>query len=143
MAVDTRAELLPCRDCYCLAARRHARIITRLYEAKLRPHGVRATQFSVLAALALKGPTPIRALADTLGLERTTLTRIEALLERNGWITTAASRDARERRLELTQAGRRKLTAALPAWKSAQEAAARLTRAAQPAGRSTQHEETR
>ncbi|MFB9807040.1 hypothetical protein ACFFQF_18180 [Haladaptatus pallidirubidus] len=46
------------KDCHCLAARRRAREITRLYEEKLRPHGLRATQFSVLAALALKGPTP-------------------------------------------------------------------------------------
>jgi len=47
------------RHCHCLAARRQARVLTRLYEQKLRPHGVRATWFSILAALALKGPTPV------------------------------------------------------------------------------------
>lgn len=114
-------NLSACRACHCLAARRHARAITRLFEGRLRPHGLRATQFSVLAALALKGPTPVTELAQTLGLERTTLTRIGALLERNGWVSTARSDDARARPLRLTAAGRRKLEGAFPAWKEAQD----------------------
>ncbi len=116
-----RVDLSVLRDCHCLAARQHARAITRLFEEKLRPHGLRATQFSVLAALALKGPTRVTELADTLGLERTTLTRIRTLLERNGWVSTAESEDARERPFRLTGAGRRKLEGAFPAWKEAQD----------------------
>lgn len=119
--MDTGIDLSACRGCHCLAARRHARALTRLYEEELRPHGLRATQFSVLAALALKGPTPVKELAKTLGLERTTLTRIGAVLERNGWVSTAESQDARERPFRLTAAGRRKLEAAFPAWKEAQD----------------------
>ena len=119
------SELLACKDCLCLAARREARAITRVYEEKLRPHGLRATQFSVLAALALKGPTPISELAEFLALERTTLTRSAALLVRNGWLAPARSDDARERPLKLTAAGRRKLEGAFPAWQEAQEIVAR------------------
>jgi DNA-binding MarR family transcriptional regulator len=114
-------DLSACIGCHCLAARRHARAITRLFETKLRPHGLRATQFSVLAALALKGPTPVKELAKTLGLERTTLTRIGAVLERNGWVSAAPSEDGRERPFRLTPAGRRKLEGAFPAWKEAQD----------------------
>ncbi len=109
------------RKCHCLAARRRARELTRYYESKLRPHGLRATQFTILAALALKGPTPIGELAQLLGLERTTLTRNAAVMERNGWIGTAPSEDARARPLHLVEAGNRKLEAALPAWKEAQQ----------------------
>lgn len=119
--MGTTVDLSGCRACHCLAARRHARAVTRLFEEKLRPRGLRATQFSVLAALALKGPTPVKALAETLGLERTTLTRIGALLERNGWVSTARSEDARQRLFRLTGAGRRKLEGAFPAWKEAQD----------------------
>ncbi len=119
--MHTRVDLSVCRGCHCLAARRHARVITRLFEKKLRPHGLRATQFSVLAALALMGSTPVKELAETLGLERTTLTRIGGLLERNGWVSTAQSEDARERPFRLTAAGRRKLEGAFPAWKEAQD----------------------
>ena len=40
--IDLRAT----QACYCLAARRVARALTRLYDARLRQHGLRATQFS-------------------------------------------------------------------------------------------------
>lgn len=114
-----------CADCHCLALRRKARAITRLYDDKLRPHGLRATQFSVLAILALTGPLSLSALAERLGVERTTLTRSAALLERNGWVRIETSDDARERPLRLTHAGRRKLNAAFPSWKQAQDQAFR------------------
>lgn len=115
-------DLSPTRHCHCLAARREARELTRFYEEKLRPHGLRATQFSVLAALALKGPTPITALADVLGLERTTLTRRADVMQRDGWIEDAPSDDARMRPLRLTDEGRRKVESAFPAWREAQDA---------------------
>ena len=121
-------DLSLCTRCHCLAARRNARAITRLYDAKLRPHGLRATQFSILVALSLAGPKPIGALAEGLGVERTTLTRGAALLQRNGWVDAERSEDGRERPLRLTQAGRRKLEAAYPAWKAAQESAGKNLR---------------
>jgi len=123
MATD--AELSATRECRCLAARRYARAVTRLFEARLRPFGLRTTQFSVLAALALKGPTPLTELAGLLGLERTTLTRVAAVLERHAWIAAGRPRDARNRLLRLTAAGRRRLDAAFPAWEEGQRLAAR------------------
>jgi DNA-binding MarR family transcriptional regulator len=114
-----------CASCHCLAARRRARAITRLFDEKLRPHGLRATQFSVLVMLALGGPRPIGALAEMLGLDHTTLTRGAARLERNGWIASDRSTDARERPLLLTPAGRAKLEEAFPAWHEAQDIAGR------------------
>ena len=114
-------DLSATRDCHCLAARRRAREITRLYEDKLRPHGLRATQFSVLAALAQTGPIPLGELADLLGLERTTLTRSANRMEDEGWVAEADSEDGRVRKLELTLAGREKVEDAYPAWKEAQD----------------------
>jgi DNA-binding MarR family transcriptional regulator len=117
--VPSSADLTLTKWCPCLAARRHARAITRHFDVYLRPHDLRSTQFSVLAALALRGPTVRGRLADGLGLERTTLTRSAATLERHGWIETRETDDGRERPLALTAAGRRALDAALPAWKEA------------------------
>lgn len=94
--------------------------MTRLFEAKLRPHGLKATQFSVLATLALKGPTALSPLAAFLALERTTLTRVAAVLARNGWLRDLPAPDARQRLLGITPAGRRKVEAAFPAWQEAQ-----------------------
>lgn len=112
--------LLATKDCHCLAARREARTVTRVFEARLRPHGLKATQFSVLSALRLRGPTGLTALADFLALERTTLTRVAAVLARNGWLRDLPAADARQRLLGITPAGRRKVEAAFPAWQEAQ-----------------------
>jgi len=120
-----RLDLSPCAECHCLAARRSARAITRHFEAKLRRHGLRATQFSILAALALAGPMPMGRLAELLGLERTSLTRSATLLERDGWVRTDRSADGRERPLLLTASGRRKLESAYPSWKAAQDSVAK------------------
>ena len=125
-------DLSPTRNCHCLAARREARQLTRFYEEKLRPHGLRATQFSILAALAQKGPTLITDLAELLGLERTSLTRSADVMERKGWIEDAPSDDGRERPLQLTEAGREKVEGAFPAWKEAQEAVDRARNSEQP-----------
>lgn len=107
--------------CYCLAARKRARELTRRYEVALRPFGLRATQFSVLAALAQTGPLPLSKLADLLGLERTTLTRIASVLERDGRISVTQGDDERVRVLSITTPGKRLLASALPAWKRVQD----------------------
>lgn len=124
--MDTAIDISETRACHCLAARRQARAITRIFEEKLRPHGLRATQFSILAVLTLKGTTTVKALAEVLGLERTTLTRVSGVLERKGLVTTAESSDARQRPLCITLAGRRTLEHAFPAWKEAQELVGRM-----------------
>jgi DNA-binding MarR family transcriptional regulator len=54
-------------------------------------------------------------------LDKTTLSRNLKLLKQKKWIAIAAGADARERRVALTRAGRRRLVAARPAWRKAQE----------------------
>jgi len=107
--------------CYCLAARKRARELTRRYEVALRPFGLRATQFSVLAALAQTGPLALSKLAELLGLERTTLTRIAGVLERDDRISVSLGDDERVRILSITSTGKRVLASALPAWKRVQD----------------------
>ncbi|MEO5588505.1 MAG: MarR family transcriptional regulator [Gemmatimonadaceae bacterium] len=121
ISVQSNIDLTLTRGCHCLAARRSARAITRLFEDALRPHALRATQFSILAALALKGSTPLGEIAELLGVERTGLTRSAALLESNGWIGVAPAPDARLRQLRLTARGRKKLEAAFPDWTKVQD----------------------
>jgi DNA-binding MarR family transcriptional regulator len=113
-------ELSATRACHCLAARKRARALTRHYDRYLRPHGLRSTQFSVLAVLSQKGPTRLGELADILGLERTSLTRSADVLLRQGWVREAPAEDARERWFALTAAGLARLEAAFPDWLVAQ-----------------------
>ncbi len=116
-------KLAPCMDCLCLASRRAARAITRRFERELRPHGLRATQFSLLVTLTLAGPCQVGELAERLGVERTTLTRNLAPLRANGLVQIrAADTDARARVLAITDQGRTAIGRALPAWERAQTA---------------------
>ena len=118
-------DLSACGSCLCLASRTTARAITRGFDQKLRPHGLRVTQFSVLVMLALRGPLPLGKLAGHLGLDRTTLTRSIAILEGKRWLASDAAEDARRRQIRITDAGRRRVETAFPAWRAAQESVQR------------------
>lgn len=117
---DAAQDLSACADCLCLASRRAARTITRAFDGMLRPHGVRATQFSLLALLALKGPQSIGDLAEALGAERTTLTRNIARIEEQSLVSSRPGEDPRARIVSITPKGRKLLTKAFPAWRKAQ-----------------------
>jgi len=115
------AEPLPVLPCACASLRRAARAVTRSYEVALRDTGLKPTQFTLLQALELLGPSPQGALGDLLALDSTTLTRTLGPLERAGWIRAGAGSDRRQLRWALTPAGRRRLDRARPAWKRAQD----------------------
>ena len=107
--------------CMCLNTQRAARAVARRYDAAFRPIGLTSGQFSILAGLNQAAPVSIGALADGLGLERTTLTRNLALLEAAGLVALAAGEgDRRVRNVALTAQGRAKLVLAMPFWRAAQ-----------------------
>ena len=106
--------------CLCHRTRMAARAITRAYDDALRPTGLRATQVAVLAAVAAEGALSIKSLADSLGMDRTTLTRNLRPLEERGYVLLAAEARHRSRMLTLTAAGRAALLDAHPRWEDAQ-----------------------
>lgn len=111
--------------CMCHKTRMAARAITRAYDEALRPTGLRATQISVLAAVGAEGALSIKALADSLEMDRTTLTRNLRPLEEQGYVLLAPERRHRSRVLTLTPAGHAVIIEALPLWKEAQRRVAR------------------
>ena len=109
------------RACVCQALRRAARKVTRRYEDALRPIGLTMGQFTTLAALLRADPVPLSVLADQLGMDRTTLTRDLAPLERRGLLASVPMPDDRRvRAIELTHEGRVLLDDAVPLWREAQ-----------------------
>ena len=118
------SDISDCANCLCLASRRAALTITRTFERKLRPHGIRITQFTILTNLILRGAMTVGALAAALGVERTTLTRNLALIEGEGWVRIKPGKDARSRIVAATPSGVRKVESAHPAWRDAQDAVA-------------------
>jgi DNA-binding MarR family transcriptional regulator len=107
--------------CACANLRRADRAVSQLYDAALRPSGLRITQFTLLQALTLAPQISQKQLAELLEIDSTTLTRTLAPLRQKGWLRSAAGRDRRELRLSLTAAGRRAYQRALPHWQTAQK----------------------
>ncbi len=118
-----RAEFADCMNCRCLASRKEAQRLTRFYDERLRGFGLTINQFSMLTVLILAGRLPVSALADQLGIDRTTMTRNLDVGERDGLVRTAAGEDRRTRMVEITPRGQELAQQALPAWREAQAAA--------------------
>jgi DNA-binding MarR family transcriptional regulator len=114
---DTRKIL---ESCACHRIRMAARAVTRGYDDALRPLGLRATQLALLAAIDAEGALSITSLARLAGMDRSTLSRNLAPLERDGLVALGAEGWRRSRTLDLTSKGRSRLAEALPLWESAQ-----------------------
>lgn len=107
--------------CACATARQVARLLTQLYDSRLRAAGLEAPQFALLTTLEKQGPSSEAELARRYALDKTTVSRNLKVLERNGWIGSKVPEDRRKRQFSLTAEGRRKLSAAAPLWKKAQQ----------------------
>ena len=107
-------------SCACHKIRMAARAVTRAYDEALRPTGLRATQLSLLAAVAAEGAISITALARCVGMDRSTLTRNLGPLDKERLVVVGAEGWRRSKMLEITAKGRARLQAALPLWERAQ-----------------------
>src|SRR5215475_14695340 len=107
-------------NCVCHRTRMAARAVTRLYDDRLRSVGLRATQLAVLVAVGGDDVVSITALAKFMGMDRSTLTRNLAPLEREGLIRVGNEGWRRSRTVEITRKGRSRLREALPFWEKAQ-----------------------
>lgn len=114
-------RLSECPECVCFNLRKSARVITRFYDAVLKPIGIQGTQFSLLTVLHHTGELPISEVAEKLGVDRTTLTRNLKILEDRGFIVVGPGKDGRTKSVMLTDAGRDTLVKALPYWEQAQQ----------------------
>jgi DNA-binding MarR family transcriptional regulator len=117
----------PTPACTCGRLRRAARALTQLYDDLMAPSGLRVTQFSLLRTLARDGPSRMSALAESLLLDRTALSRMLDPLVERGLLAIVPGRDARTREVSLTRTGEKAIRGAEPYWKRAQaQVAARV-----------------
>src|SRR5215471_10463189 len=107
--------------CACTALRKATRVAAQMYDRCLQPSGLTTAQFSLMAALYYARSIPMKRLAARLVMERTSLTRTLAPLERQGFVEIAPSADdARVRVVKITALGLETLISALPLWQEAQ-----------------------
>lgn len=112
---------MQCADCACFNVRKASRVITQYFDRAMDgKNGLRGTQFSILAVLALSGPSTVSNLSERLVMDRTTLTRNLKPLEKRGTIRLEPGDDLRTRTVTLTKEGEALLATTYPKWKNAQ-----------------------
>lgn len=105
--------------CTCFHLRRATRRVTQIYDHELAAVDLSLNQYSILRR-AGESPRALGSLADELGMDRTTLTRNLKPLLAAGLLVETRGEDARQRLLQLGDAGRTWLEAARPHWRRAQ-----------------------
>ena len=94
--------------------------MTQLYDEALKPCGLYATQFTLLAAISSNDKVTITDLSRALIMDRTTLTRNLTPLQKAGWVEVMPGEDKRTRLLTLTRSGQKVLKEALTHWSQVQ-----------------------
>ncbi|HET9843790.1 MAG TPA: MarR family winged helix-turn-helix transcriptional regulator [Gammaproteobacteria bacterium] len=107
--------------CACFNLRKATRAVTQYYDHCLEPAGIRVTQFTLLASLASVSARTLTEMANSLVMDRTTLTRNLKPLEKLGLIHTIEARDRRSKAYALTELGKETLNKGVPLWHEAQQ----------------------
>ncbi|MBB2495150.1 MarR family winged helix-turn-helix transcriptional regulator [Aquipseudomonas ullengensis] len=106
--------------CLCTKLRRASRSVTKLYDDALDAVGINVAQYSLLKHLQRLGQPSITTLAESLGLDRSTLGRNLKVLQGKGLVLLSGGEDQRNRLVSLSEAGKACLAQALQAWEQAQ-----------------------
>jgi len=120
MKAKTRHELIA--QCACFDLRKATRAVSRMYDDFLRDEGLNITQFSLLRLLRTEKELSISTLGRYMVMDRTSITRALAPLERDGLIDSRPGADKRIRIVSVTNKGRKLVEDAEPKWRQAQEA---------------------
>lgn len=107
-------------SCVCATFRKATRALTLLYDAYLRPAGLRVTQYSLLKNVLAREPVSVNQLADATVTDRTTLTRNLRVLQQRRLIRIQEGEDRRSREVTVTPRGREAVARATPCWERAQ-----------------------
>ncbi len=114
-------EDLKPEDCACALLRSASRSLTRAYETALKPSGLSTSQFTLLSVIQYhKKGLAITKLAEVMNLDRTTLTRNLAPLERDGLLSIKGGEDQRTKLITIAKRGSGRLKIATPLWQAVQ-----------------------
>ena len=107
-------------SCLATRVRQLSRIITRVYDDAMRPLGITASQYTLLAQLASRDGITAVEIGHELDIEKSTLSRNLKRLLALGLIIMDPPAGRRGRGLHLTPKGQTMLRDAYPIWQSAQ-----------------------
>lgn len=107
-------------SCLATRVRQLSRIITRVYDDAMRPLGITASQYTLLAQLASRDGITAVEIGHELDIEKSTLSRNLKRLLALGLIIMDPPAGRRGRGLHLTPKGQTMLRDAYPIWQGAQ-----------------------
>jgi len=110
-------------ECLATRVRQLSRIITRVYDDAMRPLGITASQYTLLAQLASRDGITAVEIGHELDIEKSTLSRNLKRLLALGLIVMDPPAGRRGRGLHLTPKGQAVLKEAFPVWTEAQSRA--------------------
>ena len=98
-----------------------SRTVTEIFDSKLRPFGISATQFALLEAIDRTEPATRASIARNQQLDKSTLTRNLKSIFSHGWVEEVReTADGRSRPIVLTKVGKQLLLDAASSWLGAQ-----------------------
>jgi DNA-binding MarR family transcriptional regulator len=106
--------------CLATRVRQLSRIVTRVYDDVMRPLGITASQYTLLAQLASRDGITAVEIGHELDIEKSTLSRNLKRLLALGHIIMDPPAGRRGRGLHLTPKGQAVLKEAYPIWQGAQ-----------------------
>src|SRR5271166_3986937 len=121
---DAQAAIATCAG---WATRLAARRITNFLADRMQDSGLSLAQYFLMAQIAAAPDDTLGALAERTGLDQSTLSRNLRGLEAAGLVEIAiTAEDQRRRMVWLTEAGARRLEAAIPIWRAAHDRLAKV-----------------
>ncbi|MEL7049629.1 MAG: MarR family winged helix-turn-helix transcriptional regulator, partial [Pseudomonadota bacterium] len=112
--------------CLATRVRQLSRIITRVYDDAMRPLGITASQYTLLAQLASRDGITAVEIGQELDIEKSTLSRNLKRLLALDLIIMDPPAGRRGRGLHLTPKGQATLRQAYPIWQDAQSRATQV-----------------
>jgi DNA-binding MarR family transcriptional regulator len=111
------------RTCIAVRLRAVNRVVTNVYDAALRPLGLKISQLNILVVTAKLGLARPTQVCDLLQLDVSTLSRNVERMRAQDWLDVVPGKDARTQSFRLTAQGKRLLDRAVPAWEKGQQEA--------------------
>lgn len=109
------------RLCTGFNLKRATRAVQSMFDDAFKPVGLEGTQYTVMSHIFVAGPITLSKLADLMDVDRTTLARNLAPLEKRGLIEIKPGTDRRAKLINITGSGKEVLSQAYPLWKETQE----------------------
>ena len=119
-SISSRPDQPDIQLCAHANLRKAMRVVSKAYDAAMKPSGLKATQFTLLVVLSRMGEMPLTKLSQILVMDRTTLTRNLKPLLAQGLLEIGREKDERIRLISITEAGRSSVAEAMPLWREAQ-----------------------